>query len=917
MSAPIKNLLLDLRMERITGGKILDASPNQRHAQVVGKPTLVYDNRAGNCLRFGGKGDYLQIPGLNAAIDYSAGFAVMALVRYERFGSWARIVDFGCGAPDHNIVLTTTNLNNGDLVLQVFPDKGLGGFQQVSLSGALQARQWFHLAATIAPDGKMQLYKNGVALLTVPQAGTLPPRFDRNSCFIGHSNWSANEDFQGEMAFVQVYNRSLSPEEIWQSYAASLLTPGRTPRPLAYDLYDDNQDAVIYIEDHPQGPGQRLHLTLTNTSNVPLFFNPAAEYHLRLRFRKGVLSAAPVLTETDGWQMAKAVEPQNLYETYNLKYSGSPSLAAGAKLELVFTNLKVSGQGGARGTCVALVAQGLFSTPEFVTDTEVRDVQEHHLNLVNHRGKKHIPLHVGFVGSNTILNDGQAHEGNKLKLRFTNTSTERDMALKPADGDASNKPKLVLWFDVSDNTAEEWALATVSQAKNVRFKMTDAVELKDASGALTAAPYWCIEQNNLPTSLGPQKFFDVEISNLVSGHPTGAANLYVRYENIPGYWDGQFVCQIEKSPLLYRNQFVGLGISEPQAKLHVHTPGFTAEQVGFRMGGEGQFVVDAPGVIGGRLAILANGNIGIGTNAPKNKLTVSGNAAIGYATDSAPTEGLIVKGQAGIGTPSPLDPLHVKGALRVEGEQGTFRVHPHFDQFNGTVLLGTFDGNNNGPHLRFQSTGKGFVDIGQNQTGDFIVETSSDALRLIVKQDGKVGIGTATPQTQLHVNGEVKATGNVYGAALVFTDAGGNPYPDNWIGMANNFDSFKWLHLGGITDGAGSDRLRRIALFSDVTLLGGLKITRIVAGRVGKDGSKLAGAGFTSSRTGTGSYVINFDASFRGTPICVATVDTYQAGNGADNHCSVECGNSQFKVFTWTNQSAEDTPFYFIALGIL
>ncbi len=917
MSTPTQNLLLDLRMNRIAGGKILDASPNQRHAQVKGNPTIVYDHRAGNCLRLGGKGDYLQLPGLNAAIDYSAGLTIMALVRYERFGSWARIIDFGSGSPDHNIVLTTTNLNNGDLVFQIFPNRGWDGITQVSLSGAMQAQQWQHLAATITPDGKLQLYKNGVALFSSAQAGTLPPRFDRNACFIGHSNWSANEDFQGEMAFVQVYNRNLTTEEIWQSYAASLLTPGRTPRPLAYELYDDNQDAVIYIEDHPQGPGQRLHLTLTNTAGVPLFFNPAAAQHVRMRFRKGILSAAPVLTESKSWQMTNAAEPQSLYETYDLKYTGSSSLAAGVKLELALTNLKASGQGGARGTCVAFVAQGLYSTPDFVPDTEVRDVQEHHLNLVNHRGKKHLPLHVGFVGSNTILNDGQAHTGNKLKLRFTNTSLERELALKPADLEATSTPRFVLWFDVSDNTSEEWALATVTQAQNFRFKMANAAELKDASGGLSAVPEWRIEKDNLTASLGPQKFFDVEISNLVSGHPTGVASLYVRYENIPGYWDGQFVCQIAKSPLLFRDQSVGLGISEPEAKLHVHTPGFTAAQVGFRMGGEGQFVVDAPGGIGGRLAILGNGNVGLGTNAPKSKLAVSGGVAIGYATDSAPADGLIVKGSAGIGTTSPVDTLHVQGALRVEGEQGTFRVHPHFNPLNNTVLLAHLDGKNNGAQLRFQNAVTGFVDVGQNQTGDFVVETASDKLRLIVKQDGKVGIGVAAPQAQLHVSGDLKAMGNAACAALIFTDTDGNPYPDNWIGMVRNFDSFKWLHIGGITDGAGNDRLRRLAFFADVTLLGGLKITRIVAGRVGKDGGKLAGAGFTSSRTGTGGYLINFEASFRGTPICVATVDTYQAGNGSDNHCSVECGSSQFKVFTWTNQSAEDAPFYFIALGIL
>jgi hypothetical protein len=43
----------------------------------------------------------------------------------------------------------------------------------------------------------------------------------------------------------------------------------------------------------------------------------------------------------------------------------------------------------------------------------------------------------------------------------------------------------------------------------------------------------------------------------------------VRYENIPGYWDGQFVVVIEKTPLLYRGDNVGIGITDPVAPLTI------------------------------------------------------------------------------------------------------------------------------------------------------------------------------------------------------------------------------------------------------------------------------------------------------------------------------------------------------------
>jgi hypothetical protein len=65
----------------------------------------------------------------------------------------------------------------------------------------------------------------------------------------------------------------------------------------------------------------------------------------------------------------------------------------------------------------------------------------------------------------------------------------------------------------------------------------------------------------------------------------------------------------------------------------------------------------------------------------------------------------------------------------------------------------------------------------------------------------------------LDVNGEVRTRGS-----LVFADSRGDPYPDNWIGMANNIEeTTRWLHLGGITDGGA----RRLALYADRTYFNG------------------------------------------------------------------------------------------------
>ncbi len=93
------------------------------------------------------------------------------------------------------------------------------------------------------------------------------------------------------------------------------------------------------------------------------------------------------------------------------------------------------------------------------------------------------------------------------------------------------------------------------------------------------------------------------------------------------------------SLVLGNNANVGIGTTAPTTKLHVSDTSNTGLRVETGMtggsvasfGGIGSFSVDAPFIPGGRFSIGENGNIGIGTSSPTEKLHVSGGGNVRWA----------------------------------------------------------------------------------------------------------------------------------------------------------------------------------------------------------------------------------------------------------------------------------------------
>ena len=186
-----------------------------------------------------------------------------------------------------------------------------------------------------------------------------------------------------------------------------------------------------------------------------------------------------------------------------------------------------------------------------------------YLDIVNHRGRPNIPLHVGFVGGNTVLSDGCTTS--TLCLRITKLSLGKDLRLQ-------KDSMFRISCDVQkEGEVYEWALLAAGAAPSAHLKLSKAQQenwVVSDSSLLGESLEWTVSpQLNEDESLkkenlkaGEALVLDLTVIALaIVGH----ANIYVTMENIPEYQDQQMIAVVKKAPLLYSDNKVGIGTPAP------------------------------------------------------------------------------------------------------------------------------------------------------------------------------------------------------------------------------------------------------------------------------------------------------------------------------------------------------------------
>jgi hypothetical protein len=238
--------------------------------------------------------------------------------------------------------------------------------------------------------------------------------------------------------------------------------------------------------------------------------------------------------------------------------------------------------------------------------------------------------------------------------------------------------------------------------------------------------------------------------------------------NAAGYWGTQLVGANDKGILI--DNVGNIGIGTTSTAVHANA-GYSTLTIGGGNVNRGWLEIGILGACTNN--IVGNISAFAGTNARVSEISFAteGAANLGNISFSTYCNGINTKlfiNNSGIscfactvcapqftgGFVCAVGGLNVRGASTTWSSFNLFPDNPggSGDQCK-TILAGSFVGCSTwGPQLRFSGPAAGFIDIGQDCNGGFVVETS-DTPRLNITQGGMTGVNNTAPRTFLHIVG--------------------------------------------------------------------------------------------------------------------------------------------------------------------
>ncbi|MCD0453316.1 LamG domain-containing protein [Actinocorallia sp. API 0066] len=539
---------------------VLDSGPRNLNGQVRGVPVPVTDPKFA-CLRFDGRDQYVAVPAGPPALELSA-YTLSAWISWTPGADPRTVAVFGKSSPNLRLRLT----DDGTLEHLFASSQGLESHS--TAPGEIGPGVWRHVAIT--HDGAAaRILVDGEERAAVPSLGTRTA--DREELWLACGNGSA--PFPGLMARFRVYARALSAAEIRRDMADDEppLELFVRSHPLDFDFVNNDGQPVLFIADTAD---QVMTLEVSNSSRadveaVPLAGVSASTFHLALRLRRGTLAPGVVpKSASPDWDLAAEPDGTALYLRWrdNLK-----PIPPGGTVSVDVAGLNADGTGGTHGTQVELE----YGAVRYVGQTRpLAGTRVQYLDVVNHRGRRDLPIDLRFVGGDRVLSDGATVSA--LTLHLTNVMGVGRGISFPARSAAFR-----VSFDAEPDGAaagneKPWALTTVGAAGGVTLSASPgwtAVKVTDAERA------WDVTADR-DTLLAPGQYVELRFDAIRGLPRPGRAPILVEYRDIPGYAGGTMTASVERTPLLFGQAAtgvaltalggrIGIGTAAPQGRLHV------------------------------------------------------------------------------------------------------------------------------------------------------------------------------------------------------------------------------------------------------------------------------------------------------------------------------------------------------------
>jgi hypothetical protein len=308
-----------------------------------------------------------------------------------------------------------------------------------------------------------------------------------------------------------------------------------------------------------------------------------------------------------------------------------------------------------------------------------------------------------------------------------------------------------------------------SHLTNATFRGVDGnVSYSGSSGTLGTAAGGRYRVNNTSTGTITNARTLIIASPGNSGTLTNTHGLYIESQTIGTQTTTPFgLYQAGSGDLNYFAGNVGIGNTGPTAALHVTAPNGTSGGTGTAgttglivTGGNGgnSSTASTAGGAGGAITLTA-GNGGNSTGvAGTNGANITLQGGAGGTGSTAGSYGNIVMqasgGNVGIGTAAPGAKLDVQGNLRVSGSGSQLEF--------SDIAAGSI------PNIK-SNISTSTLDITGGLGGTRILNNAGSEVRLFVKENGNVGIGTIDPQGILHTVASGAKTTNYSGNLLTNT----------------------------------------------------------------------------------------------------------------------------------------------------